>query len=724
MDIFFLLKITLVLFIAFLNISLTAVVFLNNPKNLVNRIFSLIAFLFFLWCVTLSLYEFPLFLSSLFWIKATYIIATSYIIVQSWFSAIFPISVPKKVKSVVIIASVLYFVFSVWLLFFTNYWVSGVVIDPLRGKQTILGMVGYNVWMFFVWVFIMLTVFNFVVKYKRLNSLQKLQANYFWLGFVLFGIAVTIFDGIWPVVLHDTRLFFISTSSNLFFSLPVAYIILRHRFLDIRFVILKTLIYAFFIIFLAVIYSLGIAFFSVVVFGIPITFNGLGLAAALSLVIIFSFMFFQAVFQKITDKIFYRNRYNPQALVAKIGRIVASSIELSYISEAIIKEFLTEIKIEAGALAISKGGTVSRVRQIGEMENPSDNGQALCEIIEKIVRAPGENVLVRDEIGESEEKKLMEKGKYNVILPLIVGDELLGAIILGNKTSGQVYSTEDIKVLKILAPQIAIAIKNALSYEQTKEFSILLQIRVERATQHLKQANDRLKDLDKLKDEFVSITSHELRTPMTVIKGYVWRILNDKKEGDLSEKTKQRLQLIYDATEKEIALVNDVLDISRIEAGTMTFEPKTFDVTKLAEGVKKELADSFAKKKISLTVQRSAHKVKADENNVHQVFINLLTNTVKFTSEGGKVKIQFKKSGELVEISISDTGMGIKKSDFSKLFTKFGRLGSTLTPESAAGTGLGLYICKKMVERSGGQISVKSEIGKGSTFTFSLPNAS
>lgn len=712
--------ISLLLILSFLlNLGLAWIVFVKNRHSRVNVSFAVLAFLFSIFALSFFFYYNPLIFSSLFWIKIIYTLVSLLVIALFYFSDVFPGNSKPNLK---ILAS--YIVLNlpiIWVLFTTPYYVVK-VIQTNHGQETITG------WFYLVVAVILIPAVLFPVlilikKYKSFQGLVKQQLLYILLGVSVWAFIGIIFDAIFPILFKTSEYFALNSISSLALVSLATYAIVKSRLFDIRFVVLRTIAYSLFVLFLATICAVIL---SLIGFLINISINVKTVSAGVfaGLIIIFSFLIFQKIFQKITDKIFYRDRYNPQALVAKIGKIVASSIELSHISEAVLKEFLAEIKIAAGALAISKSGTVSRVRQIGEMENPSDNGQALCKIIENIVKSPGENVLVKDEIAESDKKQLMERGKYSVILPLIAGSEIVGAIILGSKTSGQVYSTEDIEILKILAPQIAVAIKNALSYEQTKQFNLLLQVKVENATENLKNANDRLKDLDKLKDEFVSITSHELRTPMTIIKGYVWRMLNDKKEGELSDKNKQRLQLIYNATEREIALVNDVLDISRIEAGTMVFEPKVFNIAKLAGEVKKELSDDFAKKNISLTVQKAAYKVNADENNIHQVLINLLTNAMNFTNAGGKVNVKFKKSGEFVEISVSDTGVGIKKSDFPKLFTKFGRLGNVLSPESSGGTGLGLYLCKKLIEKSKGEISVKSEVGKGSIFTFSLPKAS
>jgi signal transduction histidine kinase len=233
-----------------------------------------------------------------------------------------------------------------------------------------------------------------------------------------------------------------------------------------------------------------------------------------------------------------------------------------------------------------------------------------------------------------------------------------------------------------------------------------------------------LKALDKLKDEFISLAAHELRTPMTAIKSYLWMIMNKDATLD-AEKKKLYMERVYSSTERLLTLVNDMLDVSRLESGRLKLTPLDFSLLPLSHEVVDEFAAKIVERKQTLSVVDSTvPSVLADRDKIHEVLLNLIGNAIKYTPEGGTIKVSFKENNGMVETAITDTGKGISKEDLERLFQKFGRLDNRLVSVGeAGGTGLGLYICKQLVELSGGKIWVTSEVDKGSVFSFSLPIA-
>jgi len=240
----------------------------------------------------------------------------------------------------------------------------------------------------------------------------------------------------------------------------------------------------------------------------------------------------------------------------------------------------------------------------------------------------------------------------------------------------------------------------------------------------LERAHERLKELDKIKDEFISITSHELRTPMTAIQGYLWMLEN--KGGPLNERQSRYLVRAQRGAARMLSLVNDMLDVSRIEQERLELNIREIDLLPVINDVVEELQVRAEKKKlklVSLAGETKLPRVKADEEKVHRVLTNLLDNAVKFT-EKGSITVDAYRKGRSVQINVTDTGRGIAKGDFPRLFKKFGRLESDfVTAAEAGGTGLGLYISRALVERMRGKMSVQSEVGRGSTFSFTLPVA-
>lgn len=241
----------------------------------------------------------------------------------------------------------------------------------------------------------------------------------------------------------------------------------------------------------------------------------------------------------------------------------------------------------------------------------------------------------------------------------------------------------------------------------------------------LEKANERLKELDELKDEFVSLASHELRTPMTVIKSYVWMLLNGKM-GELNQNQKTYLERTFSSTEGLIKLVNDMLNISRIESGRLTIDPTPTDIGKLVYEVVTEMQTKAAEVGIHLscTLPHSPVIVKADAGRIREVLINLIGNSIKFTSKDGSIVVTVDPEGhDFALVKVKDNGRGISSFDILKLFKKFNMVGNShLTKEKGQGTGLGLYLSKSLIELHGGKIWAESEgQNKGSTFSFTLP---
>ena len=246
----------------------------------------------------------------------------------------------------------------------------------------------------------------------------------------------------------------------------------------------------------------------------------------------------------------------------------------------------------------------------------------------------------------------------------------------------------------------------------------------QKAIRELTHANLRLRQLDKAKDEFISIASHELRNPMSIIKGNISMILSGD-IGSVNEDIRDVLTDVQVAVERQIRLVNELLDISKIEAGAMNFRLHDHIKIDHLAGLLVTSIQSVAKAqntevKIKLP-EKPLPAVQADQDKVSQVLINLVTNAMKFT-KNGTISIDFYVKGDFVITRINDTGIGIPEKQKMLLFKKFSKAASSSVGTISAGSGLGLYISKKFIDRQGGDIWLeKSSPGAGSTFCFSLP---
>lgn len=297
--------------------------------------------------------------------------------------------------------------------------------------------------------------------------------------------------------------------------------------------------------------------------------------------------------------------------------------------------------------------------------------------------------------------------KTVIAYPLVIRNEAIGSLTVGITEAENEISADKKALIDRLAGVVGIAMDNALLYQSIQE------------------ANLRLEQLDKLKDEFVSLASHELRTPMTVIKSYLWMFLH-KKGQDLNEKERSYLERAYQSTERLIKLVNDMLNVSRIESGRLKLEMKNLDIIKLVEIVVSELTPRAQELGLNLTLNKPSAQVKilnGDTDRIEQILINFIGNSLKFTPPGGSISVSLAPREKDVLISVSDTGKGIKKEDIHKLFQKFGMIGSAYLQRSQnQGSGLGLYLSKSLIELHGGRVRVESAgENKGATFSFTLP---
>lgn len=294
--------------------------------------------------------------------------------------------------------------------------------------------------------------------------------------------------------------------------------------------------------------------------------------------------------------------------------------------------------------------------------------------------------------------------KTIVIYPLFAGQKPLGALTIGLAKKVDDLSRAEKETLERLIDLVSIAIDRAALHEQVEK------------------ANQKLQILDKAKDDFVSLASHELRTPMTAIKSYTWLVANEK-EGPISAKAKSHLDKVQKSTDRLISLVNELLDISRIESGRVNLTMEKFPLATLFT----EVCDEFTPKAAELTIKLSCPiltnlpVINADREKIHQILENLIGNALKFTPANGSVTFGAVTKSSEVDIFVTDTGSGILPEDLPKLFQKFGRLENSLIASRGPSTGLGLFICKQYVDLHGGRIWTESTIGQGATFTFSLP---
>jgi signal transduction histidine kinase len=305
----------------------------------------------------------------------------------------------------------------------------------------------------------------------------------------------------------------------------------------------------------------------------------------------------------------------------------------------------------------------------------------------------------RDEFPESSENARRMGFRTILVVPLMREGAAIGVIAI-LRTEAQLFTDRQVALLQTFADQAVIAIENVRLFNE------------------LEVANRELAAASQHKSEFLANMSHELRTPLNAIIGFS-EVLSERMFGDLNEKQDEYLKDIYSSGTHLLSLINDILDLSKIEAGRM--ELTDFDLPMALDNALMLVRERAQRRSLTLhqDVDAGVGQIRGDERKIRQVVLNLLSNAIKFTPKGGRIELAAVPKDGCVEVSVSDTGVGIAPEDQEKVFEEFRQVGTA--DKKAEGTGLGLTLCRKFVEVHGGRIWVKSQVGLGSTFTFTIP---
>ena len=298
---------------------------------------------------------------------------------------------------------------------------------------------------------------------------------------------------------------------------------------------------------------------------------------------------------------------------------------------------------------------------------------------------------------------LFESGWRSVLaVPMLREEQIVGALVVRRKRTGT-FTTETVELLETFASQSALALLNARLFRELEKRSAELEV----ASTH--------------KSEFLASMSHELRTPLNAVLGFS-EVLLEQMFGEINERQEEYLRDIHGSGKHLLELLNEILDLSKVEAGQMDLDYTTFELAPVLDHAASMLRERAGYKAIDIVVEadEDVGTMEADELRLKQVVINLLTNAVKFTSDGGAVVMRASRSGsEVVSITVTDTGIGVTPEDRERIFESFQQGGRGASKEE--GTGLGLTLSRRIVELLGGRMWLESQVGVGSTFGFSLP---
>lgn len=424
--------------------------------------------------------------------------------------------------------------------------------------------------------------------------------------------------------------------------------------------------------------------------------------------------------QDVLDK-----RLNGLDTLQKTSRLVSTTLDENEIFQRLNEPFLTELGFEKYFLLMPDDK--NRLQACVNIGFPSQDMETLTSQLQqnkKILRLlKEEGLLSSARLPEDIKEAVVKTFDVNhfVISPLIAKEDLPGILLAANPTNGLSVSEGDEEMISILADQISQSVKNARLFEQVYRSSQMLETKVQERTKQLSSVLSEVQKISKAKSEFISAVSHELRTPLTSIKGYA-SILITGKVGNIPDAVKERLEKINKHSDNLVKLINDLLDISRIESGRAEMKFVEREIGGIVENVRDLLAPQMKEKEIQFIAEipEQTPLVFMDPGQIERVLINLIGNAIKFTPANGSITVRAEKDVKKITVHVSDTGIGITEEDVEHLFDEFYRVDNEIN-QSVKGSGLGLALTKKIVQAHDGDIWVDSEKQKGATFSFTLP---
>lgn len=561
---------------------------------------------------------------------------------------------------------------------------------------------------------------NVLKKTKLVEENLKLdrQTKILRLGVFLTILHTLVFVVVLPGTVGQWSLLYaIGYAGPYYLLILTAYGMFQFGLFDIRRIVARTLTYLIALVILSTLYGFLVFGIASVIFDIKLPIAVQVVFAASTGVASVCFPGIKSYFDKKTTQFFYQDGYDSDELFNDYNKALVSTIDLIPLLDRSMRVVVERVKCEYAHVVIleeqdtiMQGGVQSTGWTLSKIKN-------LISVVEK-----NENNLIAIDATSSNRNSALSKNNLAVVLKIHgQSNALLGYVLIGQKKSGYPYGRQDFKVFEALANELSIALQNALRFEEIERFNETLQRQVEDATRKLKASNLKLKKLNDTKDDFISMTSHQLRTPLTTIKGYVSLVM-DEDAGPVNDAQRKLLTQAFGSAQRLVYMVADLLNVSRLKTGKFVIERTPTDLSTIIDDELGQLKAeaSLRNLKLEYKMPKKFPILPLDETKTRQVIMNFLDNAIYYTPSGGKIRAELVEKDDSVEFLVIDNGIGVPKEERHHLFSKFYRAKNAQRARPD-GTGLGLYMAQKVVVAQGGYIIFNSEEGKGSTFGFHFP---
>lgn len=585
---------------------------------------------------------------------------------------------------------------------------SGYDVDP-GPLYPLLGL-GYALLVFIV-------IYNFL---QAMRSGKKDQTHILRLILVSLilslGLAIST-NLILPIIIGgNTVLNLLGAFSPLFIIFTLTYAMLRHNLFDVRSVVGRAAIYGLTAFVLGVIYVAPVVYImGNFILGFPFIWEKFILAVIAGTFAATNYTRIRNLFDSLTARYFFRDAYDPAIVLSQLNRLLVTTADLEGMINRTASMIITTIKAEF-CVFVFEGEAHDKLRVVGDNYHKQFTFDSYSNIQE--IMPAEQKILITENASVGKE----ELKKNDIAAIIRLADETnkldIGYIILGYKKSGNSFTGQDMQTLVSMADVLVIAIQNALRFEEIQQFNLTLQKRVNEATRQLRRTNSKLEALDETKDDFISMASHQLRSPLTSVKGYISMVL-DGDAGKLTPMQRKMLDQAFLSSQRMVFLIADLLNVSRLKTGKFVIEPSKVNLAKVVSDEVEQLKETAKNRSLELTYVKPDDfpDLMMDETKIRQVIMNFIDNAIYYTPSGGKIEVELVDKPGSVEFRVHDTGIGVPKNEQPHLFTKFYRAGNARQARPD-GTGLGLFMAKKVVLAQGGAVIFYSQEGKGSTFGF------
>lgn len=554
---------------------------------------------------------------------------------------------------------------------------------------------------------------------KKATGFVRGQLDYLLLASLVLFTVVPLTNFVLPVAFHVSSLLSFSPFFSIIAAGLITYAMLRHHLFDIRSFIVRAITYI-------ALTALLVGFYVVIVlnFGAQLLMNmGLGnylqlFYAVFTILTAILYAPLERYFRHITNKVFFQEVYETQDVVARLNEQLVRQTEVSKLAHRSLEVLGSALRPQYAGIVLTASKDdrwfigLDRRRRAG-----------LEDLQSELSRMP-QKLIVLDEVEDRTKHtvtRLMDRVDVAMLTRLETSDGLIGYMLLGYKVSGNIYTQQDVELVTIAADELAVGIQNASRFEEISHFNETLQAQVREATGELRESNKKLKSLDLAKDEFISMASHQLRTPLTSVKGYMSMVLEGD-AGKLNPTQHQLLEQAFASSQRMVYLISDFLNVSRLQTGKFTIERTPVILSNVVQQEVKQLKSTAESRNLTIecNVPSDFPVLQLDESKLRQAIMNFIDNAIFYSRPGSVIKVDLIKTAKDLALTVQDAGIGVPMSERHRLFTKFYRASNARTARPD-GTGIGLFMAKKVVVAHGGSIIFNSVEGKGSTFGFRLP---